>query len=143
MKKLLIISTIGCLLMGFTLQNESSVYTTAQDPLKESIERGAEVYTEYCVQCHLGKGEGIPKIFPPLAKSDWLTKDNITNAIRVVKYGQTGKITVNGEPYNGVMAELGLYEDEVADVMNYIMNSWGNSYDTMITEAQVKKVTKE
>jgi len=143
MKKLLIISAIGCLLMGFTLQKESPVYTTPQDPLKESIARGAEVYTEYCVQCHLGQGEGIPKTFPPLAKSDWLTENNITNAIRVVKYGQTGEIKVNGETYNGVMAELGLYEDEVADVMNYILNSWGNSHGKMITEEQVKKVTKE
>ena len=144
MKKLLIISAIGCLLMGFTLQKETPEYIPQdQDPLKESIERGAEVYTEYCVQCHLGKGEGIPKTFPPLAKSDWLTKNNITNAIRVVKYGQTGEIKVNGETYNGVMAALGLYEDEVADVMNYIMNSWGNSHDTMITEEQVKKITKE
>ena len=41
------------------------------------------------------------------------------------------------------MANLGLYEDEVADVMNYILNNWGNSHDQMITEEQVKKVTKE
>lgn len=142
MKNILIGSFIGCILMGFTLHTETATYTS-QDPLKESIARGGEVYTEYCIQCHLGQGEGIPKTFPPLAKSDWLTKDNITDAIRVVKYGQTGEITVNGETYNGVMAELGLYEDEVADVMNFIMNSWGNSYDQMITEEQVKKVTKE
>lgn len=142
MKKLIVLSAIACLLMGFSFQKESPVYTS-QDPLKESIARGAEVYSEYCILCHMGKGEGVPKTFPPLAKSDWLSKNDITDAIRVVKYGQTGEITVNGETYNGVMAELGLYEDEVADVMNYILNSWGNSYDTMVTEEQVKKVTKE
>jgi len=128
--------------MGFTFHTETPTYTS-QDPLKESMERGAVVYTDYCIQCHLGKGEGIPGAFPPLAKSDWLTKDNITKAIQVVKYGQTGEITVNGETYNGVMAELGLYDDEVADVMNYILNSWGNTHDQMITEDQVKEVTKE
>lgn len=142
MKKISILSAIACLLMGFTFHKETSTYTP-QDPLQESITRGAEVYSEYCILCHMEQGEGVPDTFPPLAKSDWLTINNITNAIRVVKYGQTGEITVNGKTYNGVMAELGLYEDEVAYVMNYIMNSWGNSYDTMITEEQVKKVTKE
>mgnify|MGYP000265077171 CR=1 FL=1 len=130
------------MLMGFTFRTETARYTP-QDPLKESMERGSVVYTDYCIQCHLGKGEGVSGTFPPLAQSDWLTKDNITNAIRVVKYGQTGEITVNGTTYNGVMADLGLYEDEVADVMNYILNSWGNTHDQIITEAQVKKVTKE
>lgn len=142
MKKIITLGCIGLILMGFTFHKETPTYT-AQDSLKESMARGAVVYTDYCIQCHLGKGEGIPGTFPPLATSDWLTKDNITSAIRVVKYGQTGEITVNGEAYNGVMAELGLYDDEVADVMNYILNSWGNSHDQMITEAQVKEVTKE
>jgi len=142
MKKLIIVSAIACLLMGFSFQKETAVYTP-QDPLKESIARGAKVYSEYCIRCHMSEGEGISKIFPPLAKSDWLTKDNITNAIRAVKYGQSGEITVNGETYNGVMGALGLYENEVADVMNYIINNWGNSYDQMITEEQVKKVIKE
>lgn len=145
MKKIIVLACLGFILMGFTFHTETDNYTLqeAQDPLKESMERGAVVYTDYCIQCHLGKGEGIANTFPPLAKSDWLTKDTITNAIRVVKYGQTGEITVNGETYNGVMANLGLYDDEVADVMNYILNSWGNSHDQMITEAQVKEVTKE
>lgn len=142
MKKIIALGCIGLLFMGFTFRTETPTYTP-QDPLKESMTRGAVIYTDYCIQCHLGKGEGIPETFPPLAKSDWLTKDNITNAIQVVKYGQTGEITVNGEIYNGVMAELGLYDDEVADVMNYILNSWGNTHDQMITEAQVKEATKE
>ncbi|MFC4632654.1 c-type cytochrome [Dokdonia ponticola] len=142
MKKIITLGCVGLILMGFTFHTETATYTP-QDPLKESMERGAVVYTDYCIQCHLGKGEGIPGTFPPLAKSDWLTKDNITNAIQVVKYGQTGEITVNGETYNGVMAALGLYDDEVADVMNYILNSWGNSHDQMITEDQVKQVTKD
>ena len=41
------------------------------------------------------------------------------------------------------MANLGLYEDEVADVMNYILNNWGNSSDKMVTEEEVKGVTEK
>ena len=121
---------------------EQSTYTT-QDPLVESMKRGAEVYTEYCIQCHLGQGEGVPGAFPPLAKSDWLTTDKREAAIRVVKYGQSGEIQVNGVTYNSAMAELGLYDDEVADVMNYILNNWGNSSEAIVTEEEVKKIEKE
>ena len=113
-----------------------------QDPLKESIKRGAEIYTEYCIQCHLGQGEGVAGTFPPLAKSDWLVQEKREAAIAVIKYGQSGEIKVNGVTYNGAMAELGLYDDEVADVMNYILNNWGNTSDTMVTEQEVKGIKK-
>lgn len=115
---------------------------SGQDPLKASLERGLEIYTEYCIQCHLGKGEGVAKTFPPLANSNWLLPEMRTNAIRVVKYGQSGEIKVNGETYNSAMANLELYDDEVADVMNYIMNNWGNSQETMVTEEEVKGIGK-
>ena len=44
--------------------------------------------------------------------------------------------------YNGNMAALGLSDDEVADVMNYITNSWGNKNDKMITEEEVSEIKK-
>jgi len=113
-----------------------------QSPLSESIERGATIYHDFCIQCHLGAGEGVAGTFPPLAKSDWLTPERYEEAIKVVKYGQQGEITVNGDTYNGIMANLELYEDEVADVMNYIMNNWGNTQDKMITEDIVKNITQ-
>ncbi len=121
---------------------EDASYIT-QDPLSESMKRGSEIYTEYCIQCHLGKGEGVPGTFPPLAASDWLTPEKRAAAIGVVKYGQSGKIIVNGVTYNSAMAELGLYDDEVADVMNYILNNWGNSSESIVTEEEVTKITKE
>lgn len=112
----------------------------SQDSLSESIERGAAIYMDYCIQCHLGKGEGVKGTFPPLAGSDWLSPERYTEAIKVVKYGQQGKIKVNGVLYNGVMANLGLYDDEVADVMNYIMNTWGNVQKEMITKEKVTEI---
>ncbi len=113
-----------------------------QDPLAASMERGAAVYQDFCIQCHLGKGEGVAGTFPPLAASNWLTPERYKEAIKVVKYGQQGKIVVNGETYNGVMANLELYDDEVADVMNYIMNNWGNSQEQMITEEEVSAISE-
>ena len=110
-----------------------------QTPLEASIERGGLVYTDFCMQCHLANGKGVPGNFPPLAGSNWLT-DKRNESIHSVKYGQKGEIEVNGVTYNGVMVPMGLSDKEVADVMNYVMNNWGNKQDKMVTEAEVAKV---
>lgn len=121
----------------------TSVYIPIQKDtsLQNSIKRGKTVYEDFCMQCHMATGEGIPGAFPPLAKADYLL-NNRTKAIHAVKYGLQGPITVNGTDYNSIMAPLGLYDDEVADVMNYILNSWGNSSDKPVTEKEVAAIEK-
>ncbi|GAB5399765.1 MAG: hypothetical protein Aureis2KO_13500 [Aureisphaera sp.] len=114
---------------------------TQNTNLKVSMERGGLVYLDFCMQCHLGNGAGVPGTFPPLAQSDWLI-DKRTESIHAVKYGQKGEITVNGKSYNGLMAPMGLTNEEVADVMNYIMNSWGNTQAKMVTPEEVEAVEK-
>ncbi|TYA84354.1 c-type cytochrome [Seonamhaeicola marinus] len=109
--------------------------------LEESKKRGEEIYLDFCVTCHMPNGEGTPNVFPPLAKSDYLFK-NREASIRGIKFGQSGELTVNGITYNSAMAAMGLSDDEVADVMNYITNSWGNKNDKLITEEEVAKIKK-
>lgn len=109
--------------------------------LEESIKRGSLVYDDFCITCHMPNGEGVENTFPPLAKSDYLIKKREAS-IKGIKYGQKGKIVVNNKTYNGYMAPLGLADDEIADVMNYITNSWGNKNDTIITETEVSKIKK-
>lgn len=112
-----------------------------QDPIefKNSIARGVEIYSDFCVTCHLPNGKGVAKVFPPLADSDYLM-NNRSLSIKAIKLGQNGEITVNGVVYNSAMAPLGLSDEEVADVMNYITTSWGNKNDTMITPEEVSKI---
>ncbi len=122
--------------MSFTFTGFSQT-----NPLTSSINRGKAIYTDFCMTCHLPNGEGVANVYPPLAKSDYLMK-NREASIRGIKYGQQGEIIVNGKKYNSVMAALGLSDDEVADVMNYITNSWGNKNTKMITESEVSKIKK-
>lgn len=114
---------------------------TQTDPLQESIKRGEEIYGDFCVACHLPNGKGMTGVFPPLAESDYLLEKR-EESIRAIKYGQKGEIIVNGQSYNSVMTPLGLEDDEVADVMNYILNSWGNSDEKMVTVEEVAKIEK-
>lgn len=93
---------------------------------EDRIALGKRVYQANCVACHQGEGQGIPRAFPPLAKSDFLNAD-VDRAIRVVSEGLQGKITVNGETYDTVMPRLGLSHDQIANVLTYVLNSWENS----------------
>ena len=63
--------------------------------------------------------------------------NNINKSIYAIKNGLEGEIVVNSIKYNGIMESQGLDEEEVADVMNYILNSWGNSHKKIITPKNV------
>jgi mono/diheme cytochrome c family protein len=117
-------------------------YLQPEKTIEKSISDGKEIYQDFCVQCHLDNGKGVPGTFPPLAKSDYL-QNNIEASIRGIKYGQRGKITVNGIDYDGIMSHQGLVDEEVADVMNYILNSWGNVTKRQISISQVSEVQKK
>ncbi|HEY0896972.1 MAG TPA: cytochrome c [Sphingobacteriaceae bacterium] len=92
--------------------------------MKASVERGKTIYESQCASCHMPQGEGIPGVFPPLAKSDFL-KDK-TRLVKSVLLGIRGPITVNGTEYNGEMPPAKLSDQEASDILNYIRNSWGN-----------------
>ena len=104
----------------------------------ERIELGKQIYSQTCFACHQGEGQGIPGAFPPLAKSDYLN-DDVDRAIDIVLHGKTGEITVNGKKYNSVMTAQTLSDEEVANVLTYIYNSWGNN-KTEVTPIMVTKV---
>lgn len=93
---------------------------------EERIELGKSKYMESCFACHQPEGQGIPMAFPPLAASDYLNAD-VNRAIDVILYGKTGEITVNGVKYNGVMVKQDLSDEEIANILCYVYNSWGNS----------------
>jgi nitrite reductase (NO-forming) len=86
------------------------------------------------------KGEGVKGSFPPLAKSDYLMVD-LDRSISQILIGNTDKITVNGVKYYMPMMGIDLTDIQVADVLNYIRNSWGNKGEIVLPK-QVRKVRK-
>lgn len=99
---------------------------------------GKSVYTTTCYACHQQNGEGIPNVFPPLAKSDYLNKSKET-VIDGIVHGLSGEITVNGKKYNGIMPPQNLNNKQIAAVLTYVYSQWGNSGKT-VTEDEVAKV---
>ena len=105
------------------------------------MERGKKVFLTSCFACHMANGEGLPGVFPPLAKSDYLKADK-HRAIRAVAKGLSGPITVTGKPYNNMMPPQALDDAQIADVLTYVMNSWGND-DGTVTVDDVKRARSE
>jgi mono/diheme cytochrome c family protein/heme/copper-type cytochrome/quinol oxidase subunit 4 len=106
---------------------------------------GEAVYTANCTACHQAQGQGIPGAFPPLADH----ASHLFNAeggretlIHILLFGLTGEISVNGVTYNNMMpAWQQLSDGDIADVIDYIVTSWGNEEQlasfTPVTAAEV------
>jgi nitrite reductase (NO-forming) len=94
------------------------------------IEKGKQVYMGLCFACHQPDGKGLPGAFPPLAGSDFMLADR-ERAIRIVLKGLTGPVTVNGQTINSAMPpqEAVLTDAQIADVLTFVYNSWGNKGD--------------
>ena len=130
---------------GGTIQN-LPVATKANEPAKaksfdEQLLHGKTIYMGTCFACHQSEGQGIKNVFPPLAKSDYLNKD-VNRAINTVIHGLTGEIIVNGEKFNSVMTSQNLSDEEIADVLTYVYNNWGNN-KTKVSSAMVNAVRKK
>lgn len=117
---------------------DTTVASSAAPPwLQQQMDAGKEVYMKaaagggMCFTCHQPNGEGLAGQFPPLAGSDWVLGDK-ERLIKISMYGLMGEIEVNGVKYNNVMAPPGippgsLTDDQIANVLTYIRNDWGNS----------------
>jgi nitrite reductase (NO-forming) len=105
----------------------------------EKITDGARVFAANCSACHMKEGQGLPGTFPPLAKSDYLNA-NKERAIKILNKGLTGEITVNGQKYNNVMPHLELSDDDIANVLTFVYNSWGNAgHEVDVSEVKKNK----
>jgi mono/diheme cytochrome c family protein len=104
------------------------------------LARGRAVFDTICALCHGPDGAGKPGQAPPLAGSEW-AQGNPNHMIRIPLYGLSGPVTVNGQPWNLAMPAMGaaLSPDDLAAVLTYIRQSWGNKAPA-ITAEQVQAV---
>jgi mono/diheme cytochrome c family protein len=111
------------------------------DPFQVAMKKGASGYA-VCGGCHQGSGVGLAGQYPPLAGSEWVT-GGTERLIRVVQHGVVGQITVKGQNYNfpGGMQGFGaaMSAGDLANVLTYIRNTWGNE-GSMITKEMVEKI---
>jgi mono/diheme cytochrome c family protein len=116
-------------------ENTTAESTPSFD-LQASIKAGEAIYNGkgLCHTCHQANGLGIEKTFPPLAGSDFLLADK-DRAIKTTIFGNKTGINVNGVDYPGGMMTpaTALTDEEIRDVVNYSLNSWGNNGGSVTT----------
>lgn len=146
-KFLALLAGLASLAVGATAQDAAAPAGGAFD-LKASIERGKPVYMQTCLVCHQPTGLGLPGAFPPLAGTDYTTGDARRMVAMLLK-GVQGSLKVNGVTYNNIMLPLDMQfpilkdDGKVADVVNYVRNSFGNKDEIGITPEFVTKVRAE
>jgi mono/diheme cytochrome c family protein len=114
------------------------------DPFQVAMKKGAGGYA-VCGGCHQGNGLGLPGQFPPLAGSE-IVLGGTERLIRITQHGLTGPVTVKGQAFNtpGGMQPFGaaMSATDLANVLTYVRNSWGNEAH-MVTKEMVEKVREE
>jgi mono/diheme cytochrome c family protein len=107
------------------------------------LARGKAVYENICGLCHGNDGAGRPGQTPPFVGSEWVL-GSPNRMIRIPLAGLAGPVQVNGQPWNLAMPAMGaaLPDDDLAAVLTYIRQSWGNKASATTPE-QVKAVRAE
>jgi nitrite reductase (NO-forming) len=90
------------------------------------IQLGHRLFASICAACHQPTGLGRANTFPPLAGSDFLNA-NKSRAINTVVFGRQVEVVVNGLKYNNNMPSFPLTDQDIANVLTYVYNSFGNS----------------
>ncbi|MBC7565707.1 MAG: PQQ-dependent sugar dehydrogenase [Pedobacter sp.] len=108
---------------------------------KDSYLAGAKVYAQNCQSCHMADGGGVQNLNAPLTKTDYVL-GNKTRIINVLLNGMKG-VDIGGEHYSNVMpAHDFLTNKEIAGVLTYVRNSFGNNA-SVITIADVAAARKK
>jgi len=108
-----------------------------QTQLQASIARGKIVYTARCLTCHQVDGGGVQNMNPPLIKTKWVLGDK-SQLIQIILKGSNTGVTIDDIEYHNVMAShKDLSDLQIADVLTYVRNSFGNKAKA-VTEAEVK-----
>lgn len=123
---------ISMFLTSYNMMENQSNY------LDESIQRGEGIFMTNCMHCHMKDGKGAEPLVPPLHNSPRIMHSK-SKAIRQVLHGLDNPITINGIEYNAssMPSQSELSDQEIADVLNYIRNSWGNKTNTAVKAADV------
>ena len=104
-----------------------------------SAARGKTVYLQRCMVCHQADGGGVPKLNAPLDGSSAVNGSDVSKLIKYIVKGFADRVEIDGELYSNAMpAAADLTDQQIADVLTFIRNSWTNKAGP-VTTLQVKQ----
>lgn len=97
-------------------------------PQTQTTLAGGTLYDKHCAQCHGAQGEGVTGAYPPLRGTVAISRERTTNLIQAVLHGGFSPATQgNPRPYGMPPYELVFNDRDVASVLTYVRQSWGNT----------------
>ncbi len=109
----------------------------AQSSFKMAMAKGRKVYEKKCLTCHQANGGGVPHMNPPLINAEFVKGDK-KKLIQWVLKGSVEKVAIDGKYYsNNMPPQAGLKDEDIADVLTYIRNSFQNK-GSIVTANEVK-----
>ena len=129
--------TIYILLITIAVFTSLSAFNVEKSGTQDQMVSGKKLYNQWCMACHQADGSGVPGLNPPLTKTDWVNGDK-SRLIKLVLSGMNETIVVAGEEYSNPMpAQNHLKDNEIADILTYVRNSFGNKASA-VSAADVK-----
>ncbi len=105
---------------------------------QQPYQMGERLYKTHCANCHMDQGGGLGALIPPLAGADYLAKNRDKLAC-MIRYGLKDTIVVNGKTYaEQMVGNEKLNDIQIANVVNYVLQSWGNNVPPLTFEAAQK-----
>lgn len=115
-----------------------SIESTAQN-----MQKGKKIYETRCLACHQADGGGVPNMNAPLDGASNVVGKDIGRLVRIIRNGYNERVALDGFYYSNAMtASPDLKDNELADLLTYIRNSWSNKASA-ITVAQVQAAKKK
>jgi mono/diheme cytochrome c family protein len=109
----------------------------------QNIQKGKKIYEAKCLACHQADGGGVPNMNAPLDAASNVVGKDIARLVRIIRYGYNERIALDGLYYSNAMtASPDLKDNEIADLLTYIRNSWSNKA-SVVTIAQVQAAKKK
>ncbi len=120
-----------------------SVLYTSVNAHAQNLQKGKKIYETRCLACHQADGGGVPNMNAPLDGASNVVGNDIARLVRIIRYGYNERVALDGLYYSNAMtASPDLKDNEIADLLTYIRNSWSNKASA-ITIAQVQAAKKK
>ena len=128
----------------FIVISSLSYYSVMADSFQIDKNKAEELYKKQCSKCHRNNGEGIKKVYPPIKNADYIKNVDTEELLRGMLFGRSGKVTVNGVTYNGVMTteiDGTLNDADIGLILSYVYQNF-NSMNVAVKADAVKKARK-
>lgn len=142
MTKNIFVFPILLMMVASAQPSDKVVDMSKVNPISDSsaaLKRGKALYATYCLTCHQADGGGVPNLNPPLIQTSFVT-GNKEPLIKIILKGLSTHMDIDGESYSNNMPPFEWLKDQqIADVLTYIRNNFGNK-ESAVVKTEVQKV---